>query len=313
MAMTLLEAIKVTSDPLKYLLINEFIEGELIASLPFQDVSGSGVHYNRVETLPGIGFRGFNEGHEESVGVLNPESEALKLFGGELDVDKAVIDMQGPQARLVHTMLKAKAARMALERTLIKGDSTSNPREFDGWQKRVTGSQLVANAPAGGPLSINKLEEMIDEVETSGGRPYLVTSKAVKRRLTQATRNSTVGGFVPVEMDAFGRKLRHFNDIPIITVDKDDKNNPIMGFSELSPDGTATNCSSIYCVTFGDALVTGIQGAIGGVYGMDARDLGELDSKPVYRTRMDWYVAQAIYNGRAIARLSGITDAPVIV
>jgi hypothetical protein len=263
--------------------------------------------------LPGIGFRGYNEGHEESVGVLNPESEALKLFGGDLDVDKAIVDMKGPQSRLVHTMLKAKAARMALERTIIKGDSTANPKEFDGWQKRVTGSQLISNAAAGGPLSLNKLDEAIDAVDASGGNKFLVMSRAQRRRLTQAGRNTSVGGYITTDQDSFGRKLSYYQDIPILTVFKDNLGNDTMPYAEASPDATTTTSTSIYCVAFGDLLVTGIQGAVGGVYGFSARDLVELDSKPVYRTRMDWYVAQAIYNGRAISRLAGITDAPVVV
>jgi hypothetical protein len=313
MAMSLLEAYKLTSDPLKYLLIQEFIEGELIATMPFQDIPGSGVHYNREDTLPGIGFRGFNEAHEESVGVLNPESEALKLFGGDLDVDKAIVDMQGPQSRLTHTMLKAKAARMRLERTIIKGDSTNDPREFDGWQKRVTGTQLISNAAPGAPLSLNKLDEAIDAVDASGGQKYLVMSRSQRRRLTQAGRNTAVGGYITTEQDAFGRKLSYYQEIPILTLFKDNLNNDIMPYTELSPDGSTVTSTSIYCVAFGDMLVTGIQGAVSGVYGIAARDLGELNTKPVYRTRMDWYVAQAIYNGRAISRLAGITDAPVTV
>lgn len=47
--------------------------------------------------------------------------------------------------------------------------------------------------------------------------------------------------------------------------------------------------------------------------GIQVRDLGELDDKPVYRTRLDWYLSLCIYNGRSVARLSGIQDAPAIV
>lgn len=314
MALTLLEAKKLSNvDPLTYLLIEEFVEGELIASIPWQDVPGSGVHYNREDTLPGIGFRGYNEAHEESVGILNPESEALKLFGGDLDVDKAIVDMQGGDARLNHTLLKAKAARMAIERTIIKGDSTVNPKEFDGWQKRVTGTQLISNAAAGGPLSLNKLDEAIDAVDAPGGSKFLVMSRAQRRRLTQAGRNTSVGGYITTEQDQFGRKLSFYQEIPILTVFKDNLGNDILPYSELSPNGSTNASSSIYCVAFGDMLVTGIQGSVGGTFGISARDLGELDTKPVFRTRMDWYVAQAVYNGRAISRLAGITDAAVVV
>ena len=59
-------------------------------------------------------------------------------------------------------------------------------------------------------------------------------------------------------------------------------------------------------------MLTGIQGAVNGQYGISSRDLGELETKPAFRTRVDWYCAIAVYHGRAAARLSGITDAPPI-
>jgi hypothetical protein len=44
---------------------------------------------------------------------------------------------------------------------------------------------------------------------------------------------------------------------------------------------------------------------------MDVRDLGEVDDKPVYRTRVDWLIGLAVMHGRAIARVWGITNAAV--
>ena len=45
---------------------------------------------------------------------------------------------------------------------------------------------------------------------------------------------------------------------------------------------------------------------------MTARDLGELESKPVFRTRVEWFSGLTCYHGRAAARLGGIKDAPVV-
>jgi hypothetical protein len=53
-------------------------------------------------------------------------------------------------------------------------------------------------------------------------------------------------------------------------------------------------------------MLSGLQnGAI------DVRDLGELDTKPAFRTRVEWYSGLAIYNGRSAARLRYITNAAV--
>jgi hypothetical protein len=44
---------------------------------------------------------------------------------------------------------------------------------------------------------------------------------------------------------------------------------------------------------------------------MEARDLGELQTKPAMRTRVEWYAGIAMFHGRAAARLRGISNAAV--
>ena len=58
--------------------------------------------------------------------------------------------------------------------------------------------------------------------------------------------------------------------------------------------------------------MAGIQGKADGKYGVATRDLGELETKPVFRTRVEWYSGIAVYHGRAAARLAGITDASAV-
>lgn len=307
MAMTLLEMSKSISDPLTKAVIEEFAEGDILRNIPFENISGSGVHYNREESLPGIGYRGVNESYDESTGVLNPQSEALMIAGGDLDVDRALVDMNGPARRTSEEKSKVKALRLAWERNFIKGDSSVNPRVPDGLQVRVRGTQLIANANAGAALSLGKLDSTISQVDDA---THVIMSRKMRDLLTAASRGVSTGGYIQYEQDEFGRKVAMYGGLPILI---DSISNPVLPFSETSPDGTSsTLCSSIYVVSFGDRKLTGIQGAVGGVYGISVRDLGELNVKPVFRTRVDWYNAIAIYNGYSVARLAGILDAPVV-
>lgn len=309
MPMTLVEAAKLSQDPIQQAVIEEYASSsDILMALPFEDIKGTGIHYNREDTLPGIGFRGLNEGYDESVGILNPQSEALKIAGGDLDVDRAIVDMQGSAVRSTHELQKAKALALMWGKTFIKGDSTTNPRQFDGLQVRVTGSQLVDNAAAGAGLSLNKLDEAIDAVD---GATHILMSKSVRRRLSAAARNTGIGGHITFEQDAFGRKQAYYSDLPILIVDYDNLGDQILSFTEASPDASVNTCSSLYVVSFGTNMLTGIQGAVDGVYGISVRDLGELETKPVFRTRCDWYNAIAIKHGRSVARLRGITDGAV--
>ena len=46
-----------------------------------------------------MGFRAVNEGCKQSYGVVDPQSEAVHLFRGDVDVDRSIVDLQGPEAR----------------------------------------------------------------------------------------------------------------------------------------------------------------------------------------------------------------------
>lgn len=309
MAMTLLEAAKVADSIETSTIIEEYAaQSDILRVLPFENYDGSGIHYNREDKLPGVGFRGINEGYEESVGVLNPQSEAFKIAGGDLDVDKFITDTQGDKVRTTHELQKVKALSLSWTRNFIKGDTRSNPRAFDGLQVRLTGSQLVSNAASGGPLSLLKLDEAIDLVDQP---THLIMSRAARRRMTQAVR-AGFGGTIYVQSDEFGKQVSYYNDLPILIADYDNDGNQILDFTEASADGTNPQCTSIYVASFMPMKLVGIQGKADGQYGIVTRDLGELETKPVYRTRVEWYCAVACYHGRAAARLMGITDAPAI-
>jgi len=60
-------------------------------------------------------------------------------------------------------------------------------------------------------------------------------------------------------------------------------------------------------VQLGDGGVIGIQNQ-----GRDVRDLGELESKPVFRTRIEWYTSIAVFGGKSVARLRGIKDGALV-
>ena len=301
MAMTLIESAKLLQsggNDLAAGVAMKFAESSnLLGVMPFETINGTAYRYNVEESLPGVGFRGLNEAFSESVGVINPQVEALKFLGGDMDVDRAIVDNEGAAARAAHIALKVKAAALKFDKTFIKGDSTSDPREFDGLQNRLGGSQVIANHATGAGLSIDKLREAIDQTDDPSA---IIMSKAVRRLLTGGATNTSVGGFVTYDSGSFGRRVTLFDDLPILELDRDNENNTILDFSET---GTTT---SIYVVSFGDLALKGIQGK-----DLNARDLGEIDSKPVYRTRVDWDVSVALMGARAATRLKNITNAAV--
>ena len=205
-------------------------------------------------------------------------------------------------------MMKVKALSLAWGRTFIKGDSTVNPHVFDGLQSRCTGAQLIAtgNNNNGQALSLTVLDQLIDQVENP---THLIMSKAMRRRLTQAARAQAVGGLIAFNQDTWGRTQTLYNELPILIAGDDNVGNGVLDFDELNPAAAvpAAVCTSIYCVSLGSGMLTGIQSGA-----MSVKDLGELDDAPVFRTRLEWYSGIAVFHGKAAARLAGISNAAVV-
>jgi hypothetical protein len=253
----------------------------------------------------GIGFRGVNEAYTESTGVINPVTEPLVIAGGDLDVDKFILETMGTDQRAVQEAMKVKALALRWSQALIKGDSGTDPRVLDGLQVRLTGSQKIqAGATANGTaLSLAVLDQAIDAVDSPTA---LIMNKTMRRRLSAAARLSTVGGYITYDLDAFGRRVTRYNDLPILVLEQDNTGTDILPFTEAATSGTAT-ATSIYVVSFGEGMLQGIQSGV-----MDVRDLGEVQAQPVVRTRVEWYAGIALFHPRAAARLWSIADAAVV-
>lgn len=278
---------------------------DILRVLPFTNIAGNALKYNQESALPGVGFRGVNEGYSESTGVLNPVTEPLVIAGGDLDVDKFITTTMGQGTRTSQEQLKLKALAHRWSHTFIKGDSESDPREFDGLQKRVTGNQLIAagSTSGGDVLSLGKLDEAIDAVDNP---QYLLMSKAMRRLITTAARNPSVTGYITYSKDEFGRQVTAYNDLPILIADGNGSPYATLGFNEANPGGGSSVGTSIYVLSFGDGILGGIQNTAPMV-----TDIGELQEKPSMRTRVEWYSGVAVYHPRSVARLYGIKTGAV--
>lgn len=308
-ALTLLQASEIAmgdGEVKRAAIIQLFAQPALLRVLPFIDIVGGSYAYTQEGQLPGVAFRGFNESYDSTVGVVNPQVEVLRIAGGDLDVDKAMIKTMGAGIRSTQEAMKVKALSLYLAGKFINGDSETDPREFDGLRKRIVGTQLVpAGASANGDaLSLSTLDDAIDLVD---GATHLVMSKKMRNRLNAASRDTSVSGFMTWDKDEFGQRVAFYNDLPIVVTDYDDKNSQVIAFNEANPGGGTLTGTSIYVLAIGDAGVTGLQNGI-----MDVKDLGEVQDKPVFRTRVEWLISLAVLSGRAAVRLWGIKDAKVV-
>ena len=290
--LTLVEASKLIQNPLQRGVVEVFPRtSPVLQILPFLQVSGNAYSWNIEDTLPGIAFRGFNETYTESTGIVQNMTESLKIFGGSSRVDRALVKTQGNlnNLRAIQDSMKAKAAALDFTKAFFKGDSSSDPKSFDGLERRLTGSQVI---DAGGATHILPLlDELIDAVQ--GAPDMLFMNKSVRRAVNAEMRGQ--GQAIEVINDVFGRQINAYAGIPIGVIEDDASGNPILGFDET---GSTT---SIYAVRVGvSEFVSGLQAGE-----LEVIDQGLVDVW--YQTLIEWVVSIAVFNPKAAARLKGIS------
>ncbi|MBE7195415.1 MAG: hypothetical protein INR66_23425, partial [Gordonia polyisoprenivorans] len=108
-----------------------------------------------------------------------------------------------------------------------------------------------------------------------------------------------------ITSDITGKREVTWNGVPILDIGTRADGSLIIPQTETQ--GSSSTASSIYAVKFGqdesDQAVTGLTNG-----GVQAYDLGEIDSKPVYRTRIEAYIGMATFGGKCAARLRGVLD-----
>jgi hypothetical protein len=142
------------------------------------------------------------------------------------------------------------------------------------------------------------VDELIDAIQ---GTPDLLLMNAkMRRKVNNLIR--AAGQATEVVNDQFGRRIDAYAGIPIGVVGDDSEGNAILGFDE--DDGSSNlDTTSIYAIRFGLDCLHGIQ-----TEAMSVRDLGELDSKPALRTRIEWYSGFVVKHPKAVARLKWINQ-----
>jgi len=290
MALTLLEAQKHAKTPQELAVVTELAAGQLMSALPFRSIEGNGLFWKREESLPDVGFRNYNGALAESYAEVSQQSESLKLFGGDIKVDRAIVELEGAEAKAYQIQSRVRAMRMAWEALFINGDSNQSPSEFDGLAARIVSGSSQYFTNGGGALDLGVLDEAIDNVDAQGGNKYIVCSKSMRRALTRQARTN---GQIEIGRNEFGYQQTSYMGLPLLELDRDNKNVAILDSNPAAQD--------LYVVSFGNDHLTGIQNG-----GVNVRELGESFDQPQMITRVEWYCGLALINGRAAARVAGV-------
>lgn len=303
MAVSLADAAAASTNMLQRGVIQTFIdESPVLDRIPFMEIEGNAYQYTRESALPGIAFRAVNAAYTESTGAVVNATVGLKIFGGDADVDRFIARTRGNinDQRALQTRLKAKAAAIFFTQNFFEGDSVAVPDAFDGLRTMITGAQVITAGAAGAALTLTMLDDLLAAVV--GGADVIYANDRLIRKVNALVR--ATGGTVPEPRESYGRMVSFYAGIPMVDPGLGvDGTTRILGFDETQ--GASNVTASVYAVKFGEEeYVSGLTNG-----GIDVYDLGELETKPVYRTRIESYMAIGIFNGKAAARLKGVLDA----
>jgi hypothetical protein len=280
--------------------VEEIIKRDAIyALLPWVQVNHKAYVYNREATIPTINFTDVNTDITEGGSTFQDVTVTLKIMAQNVDIDKFLSETMGDTNSQIALQLQgaAKAVDQKFRNTLVVGDSSVNPLEFDGMRKLVTVAQTLTAGPNGAALTFDMLDQLVDSVPN---RPDAIFMRYGTYRALKALMRLS-GGMMPEQLKLrdFDGTVPHWDGIPIL-------------LSEYLPGnetmGTSTgNTCSIYAARMN--TVDGLHGLYGGdAAGIRVEQIGTLELRDSVRYRLKWYTAVALKSTKSLARLQGVTN-----
>ena len=306
MGTTLTEYAKLSNDAMYQGVIETIIkESPLLQLMPWIEIVGNALTYNRELTLPTAEWHAVNDDWTTSPGVTFTQKTAtLAILGQNADVDSYVkqtrSNIQDVEAAIIE--LTAKAIRHELEDKLLYGNSAGDPKQFDGLIKLIdTGTAsdqvIAAGASGGATLTLTMVDQLIDAVK--GGKPdLLIMCRKTRRALNQLARAS--GSNLEHDKNALGEFVTLYNGIPVAVSDFIKETHKIESSVETSYTTGASN--TIYAVKFGEDGVCGLTGP----GGLQIVKIGDMETKDATRTRVKMYCSLALFSNVKAAALIGI-------
>ena len=173
MALTLAEAAKLSNDILLQGVIEETIyDSPILQTLPFIEVVGNALTYNRENTLPTIDFYDVGDTWSESTPDFSQVTATLKIMGGDADVDNYIkgtrSNIQDIEAAVI--AIKAKAMAHKFENMFIYGDTDVDSKQFNGIRDIIENQGMAQVGLGGLEFDVMEFESLhVATEETVGG------------------------------------------------------------------------------------------------------------------------------------------------
>ncbi len=315
MAMTLADAAVVTQDPRLPGVVSVLNTSQILNRTPFEEIAGRAFSYNSEATLPAAAFRAVNAGYTESTGTFTTATESLAILGGDYVVDRFLEQTSsGTIASLVAAQrdMKARSVAAKFSDAFINGDTATDANSFNGLRKRLTGAQVISSGANGAAMNtdagtrtvfLDRLDALVGAVP---GCNALYANSQVIALLRTVYRNTTINNYTVDELTGRPVEVPTWQGVPILDAGLKADQTPVIPQTETA--GTSTNTSSIYAVRYAASeFEQGVMGITNGGLQVDAPK--QLEAKPAWLGRIEFYTGLAVMGAQPAARLSGVIAA----
>lgn len=272
---------------------------DMLAFLPFSQINGKALVYNRENSLSGADWLSPNATVNESASDVTELTATLRIIAGDVDVDKFLSTTMNDSNNqtAIQIASKAKAVARMFHAAVANGSVAGNPNSFDGLPNLVDRNYSISAGTNGNAVSLSMLDELKDAVIL--GADAFVMRREVWRQIKGLLRSMGGTRADQIEVPNFGQPVPAFDGVPVLLNDF---------LSNTEKMGSNNNTSSIYAVRFNEA--DGLHGIYGGPNaGIVVEDIGTVQNKDANRIRLKWYVSLVLKSNRSLAAIRGVSVA----
>ena len=168
MAMTLNDMKVGMSDKVAQQVVDIFLRNsEILQLLQFDNCvspqGGSTLTYSYMQKkLPSVAaFRTLGNEYTANEATLEKKSADLKIFGGKFSMDRVLKQAEGKYNNMAYQMEEKILAAISLfHYTMVNGNATTTPSEFDGLDKMLAGTSTEFNTGVGSAIDLSNITNL---------------------------------------------------------------------------------------------------------------------------------------------------------
>lgn len=318
-SITLAESAKLAQDELVAGVIEDVITiNQFYQVLPFDNIDGNSLKYNRENALGGVGVAGVGDtigsgdanpltggsGEAKDAATFTEVFSGLTTILGDAEVNgliQATRSGDGNDQTAVQIASKAKHAGRLYQWMLVNGTGAAD--QFTGLLALCAAGQKVTSATDGQVLSFDRMDAVMDLVTAKDGQVDFLLLNARERRAYRSLLRG-LGGAAIMETVALpsGEEVMAYSGVPVFR-------------NDYLPIDQTQGASSIASTLIAGCLDDGSRSnGIAGLSaseqaGMHVTDVGEAQAKDEHIWRVKWYAGLAVFSEKALAAAPGIVPA----